>query len=227
MMKTTTERVVRARGLELHTRRGQVYPPTSLDIAEGSVTALLGPARSGRTAMLLTLAGRMRPTSGAARVCGHDIGRDARRVRATVGLGLVASVNDLDDALTCAEHLIERALLSGGRLRIDVNAALETVGLTGTCDTRIGDLDTEGCMRLGIALALVGDPQLIAIDDVDHDLELHQQAAVVALLREVAQAGTTVFFTCVDERTAALADATIVLPPAHVVTEEVLPDEVA
>ena len=155
-------------------------------------------------------------------------------VRKAVGLGLVAGVNDLDDALTASEHIAERELLCGWRSRLDRNAALGRVGLDGKGDTRVGDLDTEECMRLGIALALVGDPALIAIDDVDHDLELHQQASVVGLLREIALCGTTVCFTCVDERTAALADATIILPRTHAAActdadsvEEVFADEVA
>ena len=65
---------------------------------------------------------------------------------------------------------------------------------------------------LGVALALAGNPPLIVIDDLDHDLELAQQSGIVDLLREIAAAGASVIYTCVDERTARFADKTVVLP---------------
>jgi len=205
------QHAVTARGLELRTRRGIVYPPTSLSIAPGSVTALLGPARSGRTALLLTLAGRMRPSAGSARVCGHDLPREPRLVRRAVGLGLVAGVNDLDDALSPADHVAERRLLGGWQQRGPARDVLLRCGLARVANVRVGDLDTLARTRLGIALALVGSPELVAIDDLDHDLELAEQAVLADLLHSIAEEGTTVVFTCVDERTAALADATVAL----------------
>ncbi len=223
----TTSRAVHSRGLELLTPRGCVYGPTSLDIGHGAVTALLGPARSGRTALLLTLAGRMRPSAGVVRVCGHDAVRESARVRAMVGLGLVAGVNDLDDALTVGQHLSERALFAGRRRRLSgASSPLALVGLDGAENSRVSDLDTDARARLGIALGLVGEPQVLAIDDIDHDLELAEQAAIVDLLRDVAACGPAVFFTCVDERTAALADVAITLP-SMTVREEVCADAVA
>ncbi len=214
------------RALELRTRRGVVYPPTTLTVEPGSVTALLGPARSGRTALLLTLAGRMRPTAGTARVCGRDLVRERRLVRASVGLGLVAGVNDLDDALSPADHVAERRLLGGWRRRRQVRDVLLRCDLGSVAHARVGDLDTLSRTKLGIALALVDAPALIAIDDLDHDLDLAEQAELAHLLRTIAKDGTTVLFTCVDERTAALADAVVRLrqPAPH---EEVTADAVA
>jgi ABC-type multidrug transport system ATPase subunit len=223
---TTRAGALRARDLELHTNRGPVYPPTSFDVDPGTVTALLGPARSGRTALLLTIAGRMRPTGGSATACGHDVVREAHRVRASVGMSVVAGVNDLDDPLTPAQHLAEISLLRGAR-RIDRAALLGRVSLTGLENRPVGRLDTEQCMRLGIALALAGEPPMIVIDDLDHDLELSQQTSVVATLREIANAGTTVVFTCVDPRTARLADAVVTLPVAEPLHGEVQPHAVA
>jgi ABC-2 type transport system ATP-binding protein len=207
----TTAHAVHARRLGLTTSRGPVYPAISLDIARGAVTALLGPARSGRTALLLTLAGRMRPSSGSARVCGHDVVRSGARVRKLVGLGLVAGVNDLDDALTAGQHLAERVLLSRGRRPVDSAYSLAFVGLAGAENTPVRDIDTAGRTRLGIALGLVGNPCVLAIDDIDHDLELAEQAAIISRLRDIAASGVAVLFTCVDERTAALADTVITL----------------
>ena len=216
----TTDGGLHARDLELHTARGPVYAPTSLDIEPGSVTALLGPARSGRTALLLTLAGRMRPSGGTATVACHDIVRGARKVRGDVGLGLISGVNDLDDPLTAEQHLRERALMRGGLRGFDREALLGRVGLKGLGGRPVSRLTTEQRMRLGIALALVGNPPIIAIDDLDHDVELEQQAAIVGTLREIAASDTTVVFTCVDVRTAALADAVVTLPAADQLHQE-------
>lgn len=223
---TTSACAVHARGLELHTRQGAVYAPTTFEAPAGAVSALLGPARSGRTALLLTLAGRMRPTGGDAWIGTMHVARDAVAVREQVALGLFAGVNDLDAALTCGQHLSEASLFTRSRLT-DAHGLLRRVGLGGVRDTRTGDLDTDGCMRLGIVLALVGDPRVLVVDDLDHDLELAEQAAIIDLLRGLAsERSMTVLVTCVDERTAALADTVITLP-AHQPREEVLADAVA
>jgi ABC-2 type transport system ATP-binding protein len=210
----TNDGGIQARDLELHTRRGEVYPPTSFDIEPGTVTAVLGPARSGRTALLLTISGRMRPTGGRATTAGHDVVREARKARSSVGLGVFGGLNDLDEPLTPEQHLAERRLMLRGRGRLDASALLRRVGLAGLGRRPVSRLTTEQCVRLGIALALIGEPPVIAIDDLDRDLEPDRQAAVIATLREIACEGTTVVFTCIDARTASLADATVTLPAA-------------
>jgi len=198
----TTER------LGLRTRRGRVFTDVTFVAEIDRVTALLGATGSGKTALLLTLAGRMRATEGTGTVCGHDLGRETARVRRAVGLGLVGGVNDLDDSLTAGQHAREALLFRGAR-RDTPRSVLARVGLAERERTHVRDLDIEQRELLGIALGLVGEPKVLVVDDIDHDLDVAQQGRVMALLRSIAADGVTVLAACINERTAELADATV------------------
>ena len=92
-------------------RRTVVFGPVDLAVPAGGLLVVEGPAGSGKSSLLLTLGGRMRPTSGDVAVGGLDVPRQSRQVRRTVGLGPFADVNDLDDALTVEQHLAERLVM--------------------------------------------------------------------------------------------------------------------
>ncbi|NED53676.1 ABC transporter ATP-binding protein, partial [Micromonospora aurantiaca] len=93
--------IVEARGLGLRTRRGWVYRDVDLTAASGELHAVTGPPGSGRTSLLLALAGRFPHNHG-----------ELRR-RGPAALGQVAGVHEPDPTLTVAEHITERLLLLG------------------------------------------------------------------------------------------------------------------
>jgi len=217
--------------LGLVTRQGPVFSHLTFSADRDRVTALLGSTGSGKTALLLTLAGRMRATEGSGSVCGLDLKRDAARVRRTVGLGLVNGVNDLDEPLTAGQHAREVMLFRGAR-RDTPQSVLARVGLAEDERTPVRDLDVEQRERLGIALGLVGGSEVLVVDDVDHDLDVPQQERVMALLRAIAADGVTVLVACIDERTARLADAFVRIDgpdplPHPITTHEEIIDAIA
>jgi ABC-2 type transport system ATP-binding protein len=93
--------VVSARGLGVHTRRGWVFRDVDLDVAPGELIALVGAAGSGRTSLLLALAGRFKVTAG-------TLDRHG-----TAALAYVPGATDPEPNLTVAEHVEERLLLTG------------------------------------------------------------------------------------------------------------------
>ncbi|WP_084468600.1 ABC transporter ATP-binding protein [Nocardiopsis trehalosi] len=214
-MRRATGARVEADGLELRTRAGPVYSGVDLSAAPGSLTVLHAEAGSGRTALLLTLAGRMRPTSGTLRVDGHRVPGAARRIRRIAALGLSDGVNDLDERLTVRHHLTERLLLrvrpadQGTRA-----AALDDAGLGGLDTARpVRDLSASEKVRLGVALALLEEPRLICVDDADAGLGPRAQARFWRTLRALADSGPTVVAACADPAAAeGLADVRP-LPP--------------
>ena len=213
----TTDTAVTAARLGLETRRGWVYRDVSFTAEAGSVTTLLGSTGSGKTAVLLTLAGRMRPSTGSATVAGLDSVREAAKVRPAVGLGLIGGVNDLDDALTAGQHVGEALLFRRGR-GDTVRSVLSRVGLEHASATRVRDLDVEQQERLGVGIGLIGGPRVLVVDDIDHDLNVEQQERFMALLRSIARSGVAVIAACIDERTAALGDAVVTLAGADAAT---------
>ncbi|NUL06186.1 ATP-binding cassette domain-containing protein [Streptomyces lunaelactis] len=198
--------------------RGWAFRSVSIDAQPGSLIAIEGPSGSGRTCLLLALTGRMRPTEGRAEIAGLHLPRQMAAVRRISALGPVTGVSELDPALTVAEHLRERALLqrrfdgslrallrprservAAARRRID--EALEAAGLdTATLPkderTSVRDLERLEALRLSVALALIGSPRLLAVDDSDLKLSDTDRAEAWKLLRSVADGGTTVLAVC-------------------------------
>ncbi|MCO5975021.1 ABC transporter ATP-binding protein [Actinoallomurus soli] len=206
-----------ARGLSLRGARGWAYRDVDLSLAEGCLAAVSGEAGSGRTSLLLTLAGRMRPTSGDVTVSGRSAPAAIQRVAA---IGETEGVNELDDALTVAEHVFERRHLRAGilprrrtRRRDEVAAALAPVGLAVHPDTPVGDLGPRDRHLLGAALALMDRPLLLVLDDVDRGMRGDHQREMWTLLRALTeQVGVTVVAGCVDGAPAAgLADVEVAL----------------
>ncbi|MCP2335105.1 ATP-binding cassette domain-containing protein [Actinomadura rupiterrae] len=196
---------VSADGLAMRGRRGMVYDGVSFDLPAGGLLAVSGAGGTGRTALLLTLGGRMKPTGGVAVVGPYRLPKQLRAVQRVSALGIVSGVNELDPALTVREHVSEALDLHEGlfgrwrgRAR-RVREALERVGL-GDLDVSLtaGDLAPEEARLLGAACALVGRPGLLLLDDVDEGLPLDRQRALWERLRAVADSGVTVVASCQD-----------------------------
>ncbi|MFI1012363.1 ATP-binding cassette domain-containing protein [Streptomyces sp. NPDC020965] len=207
-----------AEGFGLKGPRGWAFSPVDIEAGPGSLIAVEGPSGSGRTCLLLALTGRMRTTEGRAEVGGLALPRGMSAVRRISALGPVPAVSELDPALTVDEHLRERALLQrrfdgsarkllrpravrAAEARRRVADALETAGLETASlakegRTPVRDLERLEALRLSVALALIGRPRLLAVDDTDLKLPDADRAEAWRLLRSVADSGTTVLAVC-------------------------------
>ncbi|GGZ66648.1 ATP-binding cassette domain-containing protein [Streptomyces subrutilus] len=227
---------VRAEGFGLKGPRGWAFRGIGVDAEPGSLIAVEGPSGSGRTCLLLALTGRMKATEGRADVGRHRLPGAMAAVRRIAALGPVPGVNDLDQALTVAEQLREGALLqrrygvplrgllrppserrAAARARTD--AALAAAGLDPAAlpkgpRTSVRDLDRLEAVRLSVALALLGSPRLLALDDLDLKLSDGERAEAWDLLRSIAARGTTVLAVCSEAPQDALVLRTGVREPA-------------
>ncbi|MFD9481266.1 ATP-binding cassette domain-containing protein [Streptomyces nojiriensis] len=209
---------VKAEDFGLKGPRGWAFRGVGIDAAPGSLIAVEGPSGSGRTCLLLALTGRMKPTRGHAEVGGHRLPKRMTAVRRIAALGPVTGVNELDQALTVAEQLREGALLQrhyGAPVRAmlrpraerraaaeaRIAAALEAAGLDLATlpkggRTSVRDLERLESVRLSVAIALLGSPGLLALDDLDLKLSDTERAEAWNLLRSVAARGITVLAVC-------------------------------
>jgi len=174
--------IIEAEGLELRAGARTVYSGVDLAVEEGSTLVVRGRASTGKTSLLLTLAGRMRSSAGTLRVLGNSLPSGAGDVRRRVALAEVRGVNELDDALTVEQHVAERLVLHQPWYRPwvgpdavaeqleRVEAALAAV----EADVPplrprefVSDIDPLERMALGVVLALIGRPDVLVVDDVD------------------------------------------------------------
>jgi RND superfamily putative drug exporter len=179
-----SDAAVTAAGLTLETSEGIVYNDVTVDVPAGDWLVVHGPSGSGKTALLLTIAGRMAFDEGRLRVAGHLLPQEGRDVRRTVALAEFHDVNDLDPNLTVDQHVAERLSISSvafwvprarvARVRDAMNDALAAAhaehGLPfAPVDgaTLVSDLTRLERKTLGVVLALVTDPELVVVDDVD------------------------------------------------------------
>ena len=168
----------------------------SFTIGRGEVVGFLGPNGAGKSTTLRILACYMPATSGTVRVAGHDVFREPDEVRRRIGY--MPENNPLHLDMRVREYLRFRSRLKGmgwrrGRERVD--AVLEQCGLTGVSGRIIGQLSKGYRQRVGLADALVHEPDLIILDEPTIGLDPHQIRSVRALVKELGRRHTVVLST--------------------------------
>lgn len=204
---------ISAHGLELKTYAGYAYRGVDVDVHKGELVAVRGRNGSGKTALLLTLAGRMKPTGGTLSVGGLELPRQRAKAERRVGLGLFHGLNDLQESLTAAYATSAEFELFGRRPRREaVTDYLRAWGLADVANVRVKDLTAEKRAHLGIALAFVGEPDAVVVDDVEDQLTMTQSEGLVNLLLDTARSRDVAIVMGVVERgLAAMADACVYL----------------
>jgi ABC-2 type transport system ATP-binding protein len=192
-----------------------------LAIRQGSVYGLLGPNGAGKTTTVRTLATLLRPDAGTATVLGHDVVREAAKVRNKVSLtGQYASV---DEDLTGHENLVLVARLLGlgwGDARRRATGLIEAFGLADASDRQVMTYSGGMRRRLDIAASLVVTPEVLFLDEPTTGLDPRGRNQVWELVRRIAGGGTTVLLTTQYlEEADRLADRLAVIDHGRVIAE--------
>ncbi|MEV4112823.1 ATP-binding cassette domain-containing protein [Nonomuraea sp. NPDC049695] len=161
----------------------------SLELRPGTVTGFLGPNGAGKSTTMRLILGLDRPTSGTALIRGVPYHRIRNPLR-TVGALLDARA--LHPGRSVRAHLAALAR-SNGIPRRRVSEVLETVGMAGAARKRAGALSLGMSQRLGIAAALLGDPEVLMFDEPVNGLDPDGVRWVRGLMRSLAGEGRTVF----------------------------------
>jgi ABC-2 type transport system ATP-binding protein len=210
------EAVVDADDVGVRTYRGWVYSGVTLKAGRGAVVAVAGPGGSGRTSLLLTVAGRMKPTTGSLRVCGLALPRAAAKVRARTAVARATGAADLEPELRVADHVRERRLTLNGTARKHAKEtfgqACELVGLDPAGRELVGELPSADATRLALALALMERPEIVLLDDLDDGADGAAQHELWAAVRRTADTGVTVLAATTEPSPAdGLADLLVTL----------------
>lgn len=185
-----------------------------LTIEEGEVFALLGPNGAGKTTTVEILEGHREATSGMVTVLGHDPAKAERAFKERIGI--VLQETSVERELSVREALD----VHGGPYptRLDTAELVEIVGLTDKIDSRIGTLSGGQKRRLELALGIVGDPDLIFLDEPTTGFDPSARRDAWTVIGNLRTLGKTILLTThymdeahnLSDRLAVIADGAIV-----------------
>ncbi len=175
-------------------RRVRVLHDLGLQVYAGEVFGFLGPNGAGKTTTLKLLTGLIRPTAGSATVLGEPAGSVAVNAR----IGFLPESPSFYDYLTGAEYLDYCAALAGlsrAARRERVERLLGRVGLSGRGTLQLRKYSKGMLQRVGLAQALVNDPEVIFLDEPMSGLDPIGRKEVRDLILDLRAQGRTVFFS--------------------------------
>ena len=201
MKEGLVQSTIWADDLALQAKRGPVYGPVNLDIGTG-VTVLCGPSGSGRTSALLTLAGRMKQTSGSVEVLGHSLPRGARRVQKRTSIAGFDGIDALEESVSVGSAVRERQswiapwwafVKTPGDAQFAALAipVFGSAPLPSVADT-IWDLSELQALLLRITLAMLSNPDVLFVDQVEQLHEASSRRILWERLDAIAARGTVV-----------------------------------
>jgi ABC-2 type transport system ATP-binding protein len=207
--------VIEVRGLTKRFGPATVVDDLSFEVGAGTVTGFLGPNGAGKTTTLRVLLGLVAPTSGQATIWGspyRELGDRRRRV------GAVLEASGFHPGRTAAEHLRVRcAATSAPRSRIGI--VLAETGMDGLAGRRAGSLSLGERQRLGLAAALLGDPQVLILDEPASGLDPAGVLWLREFLRRLGGQGRTVLVSShILAEVAQVADRAVVIDRGRLVS---------
>jgi ABC-2 type transport system ATP-binding protein len=188
-----------------------------LTVEEGEIYGFLGPNGAGKSTTINVLLDFIRPSSGEARVFGADAHDDSLSVRERVGT--LPDQFSLYDRLTGRQH-VEFAIESKGTGE-DPMDLLDRVGIADAADRKAGGYSSGMGQRLALAMALVGDPDLLVLDEPSTGLDPNGAREMRQIIQEERDRGATVFFSShILEQVEAVSDRVGILREGQMVAED-------
>jgi ABC-2 type transport system ATP-binding protein len=188
----------------------------SFSVDQGTVTGFLGPNGAGKTTTLRMLLGLVSPSAGTAIINGYPY-RELIEPRHVVGAMLESS--GAYPGRTARDHLRIEAL-AGGAPRSRVDEVLNLAGLTAAADRRAGQFSLGMRQRLGLATALLCDPEILILDEPANGLDPEGVHWLRRLLRNLAAEGRTVLVSShILAEVAQTVDSVVILDHGRLVTQ--------
>jgi len=162
-----------------------------LTVDRGEVFGFLGPNGAGKSTTINILLNFLTPSEGSATVLGHDVQSESMAVRRETGV--LPEGCEVFERLTAREHIEWMKETKGAD--DDVMDLLETVGIPEAADRKAGDFSKGMAQRLALGMALVGDPELLILDEPSSGLDPTGMQEMRDIIQQEAEDGTTVFFS--------------------------------
>jgi ABC-2 type transport system ATP-binding protein len=222
----TTDQVqglaIHVQGLEKSYNKLEVLRRVDFDVARGSIFALLGSNGAGKTTVVKILSTLLKADAGTASVNGFDVSTQASHVRESISLtGQFAAV---DEILSGRENLVLvarlRSLRNSDKIADDL---LDRFSLTDAAERKVSTYSGGMRRRLDIAMSLIGDPQVIFLDEPTTGLDPQARLEVWQTVKDLAGHGTTVLLTTQNlDEAEQLADRIAILHEGRIIVNGTL-----
>ena len=191
----------------------------SFSARSGEVLGFLGPNGAGKTTTMKILTGYLSQSSGSAEVCGQSVERDSLAVRRMVGY--LPEHNPLYKDMYVREYLTFAARANGlRRPRARIADLVDLTGLGREAHKPIGALSKGYRQRVGLAQAMLHDPQVLILDEPTSGLDPNQLAEIRALIQQLGKEKTVILSTHIMQEVQALCDRVVIIDRGHIVADD-------
>jgi len=200
--------------------RQKALDDISIEIKPGEIVGLLGPNGAGKSTLMKILTCFLPPSSGEASVCGFDVIEQSIDVRRKVGY--LPENNPLYPDLYVREflHFIAGLQHFRGNSRERVSEMIELTGLQAEQNKKIGALSKGYRQRVGLAQALIHDPEVLILDEPTSGLDPNQLLEIRSLIRKTGKAKTVMLSTHIMQEVEAICDRAIIIHQGRIVADD-------
>jgi ABC-2 type transport system ATP-binding protein len=210
--------MIQAENLTKHYGEVRALDGVSFHVEQGEIVGLLGPNGAGKTTTMKILTCFLPPSSGSARVAGHDIFETPLAVKRSVGY--LPEDPPLYNELTVEEYLAYAGRLkglSGAALKAARARTLEKCGLADVAGRLIGNLSKGYRQRVGLAQALIHNPKVLILDEPTVGLDPNQIIEIRGLIRDLAREHTVILSTHILPEVTATCQRIIIISEGKIV----------
>ncbi len=191
----------------------------TFDANPGEILGFLGPNGAGKTTTMKMLCCYTSPTRGTATICDYDINESPLAVRKKIGY--LPEHNPLYDDMYVKEYL--HFVASIHKLESKSARIAQIIDLTGLGDEQnkiIGTLSKGYRQRVGLAQAIIHDPEVLILDEPTSGLDMNQLIDIRALIRQLGKEKTVIFSSHIMQEVQALCDRVVIINHGHLVANE-------
>ena len=191
----------------------------SFTVKKPEIVGFLGPNGAGKSTMMKVLTTFIQPSEGTAKVNGHDIGEAKQQVQKSVGY--LPEHNQLYLDMFVKEYLKFNADI----YKVDkkrINEVIELTGLTPEMHKKIGQLSKGYRQRVGLANALLHDPEVLILDEPTTGLDPNQLVEIRNLIKHIGQTKTVFLSTHIMQEVEAMCDRVIIINKGEIVADKKL-----
>ena len=199
--------------------RQKALDGVSFFVSQGEVVALLGPNGAGKSTMMKVIACYFPQTTGKVTVCGFDVSRQALEVKERVGY--LPEHNPLYGDMYVKEYLqfVAGIYGLGRKSRHRVDEMIELAGLTAEHKKTIGALSKGYRQRVGLAQALIHDPEVLILDEPTSGLDPKQLAEIRTLIKDIGREKTVILSTHIMQEVEAVCNRVIIMNKGKIMAD--------